>query len=75
MICGTSGSGKTVTIQTMALRLRMRETQCFIIAPLKGHEFKRACHKMGGTYIKLSPAPATVSMSWRSVPPSHLRWN
>lgn len=75
MICGTSGSGKTVTIQTMALRLRMRGTQCFIIAPLKGHEFKRACHKMGGTYIKLSPAPATVSMSWRSVPPSHLRWN
>lgn len=55
MICGTSGSGKTVTIQTMALRLRMRGTQCFIIAPLKGHEFKRACHKMGGTYIKLSP--------------------
>lgn len=55
MICGTSGSGKTVTIQTMALRLRMRGTQCFILAPLKGHEFKRACHKMGGTYVKLSP--------------------
>ena len=45
MICGTSGSGKTVTIQTMALRLRMRGTQCFIIAPLKGHEMKRCILK------------------------------
>nr|WP_325304256.1 hypothetical protein [uncultured Oscillibacter sp.] len=54
-ICGTSGAGKTYTIQTMALRLRTRGVQCFILAPLKGHEFKRACHKVGGTYIKLSP--------------------
>lgn len=54
-ICGTTGAGKTFTIQTMALRLRARGTQCFILAPLKGHEFKRACHRVGGTYIKLSP--------------------
>lgn len=33
----------------------MRGVQCYIIAPLKGHEFKRACHKIGGTYIKLAP--------------------
>ena len=39
----------------MALRLRMRGVQCYILAPLKGHEFKRACHKIGGTYIKLAP--------------------
>ena len=54
-ICGTSGAGKTFTMQVMALRLRMRGVQCFILAPLKGHEFKRACHKIGGTYIKLAP--------------------
>ena len=54
-ICGTSGVGKTFTMQVMALRLRMRGVQCYIIAPLKGHEFKRACHKIGGTYIKLAP--------------------
>ena len=54
-ICGTSGAGKTFTMQVMALRLRMRGVQCYIIAPLKGHEFKRACHKIGGTYIKLAP--------------------
>ncbi|MPM40390.1 hypothetical protein SDC9_87030 [bioreactor metagenome] len=54
-IVGTSGAGKTYTIQTMALRMRLRGIQCFILAPLKGHEFKRACHKIGGSYIKLSP--------------------
>ena len=54
-MCGTSGSGKTATIQTLALRMRMRGIQCFILAPLKGHEFKRACHRIGGTYVKLSP--------------------
>lgn len=54
-ICGTSGAGKTYTMQTMALRMRLRGIQCFILAPLKGHEFKRACHKVGGTYAKLSP--------------------
>lgn len=54
-ICGTSGAGKTFTMQLMSLRLRMRGVQCYILAPLKGHEFKRACHKIGGTYIKLAP--------------------
>ena len=54
-MCGTSGAGKTATIQTLALRMRMRGIQCYILAPLKGHEFKRACHRIGGTYVKLSP--------------------
>ena len=54
-ILGTSGAGKTFTEQLMALRMRMRGIQVFIIAPLKGHEFKRACSKIGGTYIKISP--------------------
>ena len=53
-IIGTSGSGKTFTEQLMALRMRMRGIQVFIIAPLKGHEFRRACVNIGGTYIKIS---------------------
>lgn len=53
-ILGTSGSGKTFTEQLMALRMRMRGIQCFIIAPLKGHEFRRACDSIGGTYVKIS---------------------
>lgn len=54
-IIGTSGSGKTFTEQLMALRMRMRGIQCFILAPLKGHEFRRACDNIGGSYIKISP--------------------
>ncbi|MDR1204339.1 MAG: hypothetical protein LBL26_02515 [Peptococcaceae bacterium] len=57
-LLGTSGSGKTFTMQTMALRMRMRGIQCYILAPLKGHEFKRACHRIGGEYIKISPGSA-----------------
>ena len=54
-IIGTSGAGKTFTMQLMALRMRMRGIQVFILAPTKGHEFKRACNAIGGEYIKLSP--------------------
>jgi hypothetical protein len=57
-LLGTSGAGKTFTMQTMALRMRMRGIQCYILAPLKGHEFKRACHRIGGQYIKISPGSA-----------------
>lgn len=54
-LLGTSGTGKTFTMQLLALRMRMRGIQCYILAPLKGHEFKRACAAVGGTYIKISP--------------------
>lgn len=54
-IIGTSGSGKTFTEQLMALRMRMRGIQVFILAPLKGHEFRRACKNIGGEFIKISP--------------------
>ena len=50
-MCGTSGAGKTFTLQLLALRMRMRGIQCYIIAPIKGHEFKRACSKIGGEFI------------------------
>ena len=36
-ILGTSGAGKTFTLQLMALRMRRKGIQVFIIAPLKGH--------------------------------------
>lgn len=53
-IIGTSGAGKTFTEQLMALRMRMRGIQVFILAPLKGHEFRRACVNIGGQYVKIS---------------------
>lgn len=55
-ILGTSGAGKTFTMQLMALRMRRRNVQVFIIAPLKGHEFHRACSNIGGEFIQISPA-------------------
>jgi len=54
-VFGTSGAGKSVTLQALALRMRMRGIQSFIIAPLKGHEFRRACNHIGGSFIKISP--------------------
>lgn len=55
-ILGTSGAGKTYTMQLMALRIRRKNIQVFIVAPLKGHEFHRACKNIGGTFISISPA-------------------
>ena len=55
-ILGTSGSGKTFTMQLMALRMRRKNIQTFIIAPLKGNEFYRACNNIGGEFIQISPA-------------------
>jgi len=55
-IMGTSGAGKTFTMQLMALRMRRKGTQVFVIAPLKGHEFLRACRNTGGEFIQISPA-------------------
>lgn len=54
-LLGTSGAGKTFTLQLLALRMRMRGIQCFIIAPIKGHEFRRACNRIGGQFIKIAP--------------------
>lgn len=55
-IMGTSGVGKTVTIQVVAMRLREQKKKVIIVAPFKGFEYRAACELMGGTYVKLSPS-------------------
>ena len=55
-ILGTSGAGKTFTMQLMALRMRRKNIPIFIVAPLKGHEFHRACANVGGEFTQISPA-------------------
>lgn len=68
-ILGTSGAGKTFTIQLMALRMRMRGIQSFIIAPLKGHEFRRACNNIGGKYVKINAgSPQCINIMEIRVP-------
>ncbi|WP_077532524.1 TraG/VirB4 family ATPase [Massiliimalia massiliensis] len=55
-ILGTSGAGKSYTMQLLALRMRRKHIQVFIIAPLKGHEFRRACKNIGGQFVSISPS-------------------
>ena len=55
VILGTSGAGKTFTMQLLALRMRRKGIPVFIIAPLKGHVYRRACENVGGSYILLAP--------------------
>ena len=55
-ILGTSGAGKSFIMQLMATRMRRKGIQVFIVAPLKGHEFHRACTNIGGEFIQISPA-------------------
>ena len=53
-IMGTSGSGKSFTMQILATRLRLKQMQVFIIAPIKGHEFVRSTKAVGGQFIRIS---------------------
>lgn len=62
-LLGTSGAGKTFTMQLLALRMRMRGIQSYIIAPIKGHEFRRACNRIGGEFIKIAPgSPSCINI-------------
>ena len=58
MIFGPSGSGKTYTLLCLLLRMRQKGTQVYIIAPLKGFEFYRACSAIGGQIIQIAPGSA-----------------
>ena len=54
-ILGTSGAGKSYLLMLMAMRLRQQQVNTILIAPEKGHEFRRSCVAMGGQYISLAP--------------------
>ena len=66
-IVGSSGSGKTYTELTMALRMRIQGIQTFIIAPDKAHEFRRACGHIDGSFIRISPSSKSCIMEIRPV--------
>lgn len=52
-ICGKTGAGKTVALQLMALRYRVKKVPVFIIAPEKEREFMRLCDKIGGQFVSV----------------------
>ncbi len=55
-IGGSSGAGKTFTLQCMGGRLRQQGKRVIFIIPKKGHEFRPLCEKLGGLYLRLSPS-------------------
>ena len=55
-IGGTTGAGKTVTLQCLGGRLRQQGKRVIIIVPKKGHEFRPLCEKLGGLFLRMSPS-------------------
>ena len=55
-IVGSSGAGKTFTLQCLGGRLRQQGRRVIFIVPKKGHEFRPLCELLGGLYLRLSPS-------------------
>ena len=55
-IGGSSGAGKTFTLQCLGGRLRQQGKRVIFIIPKKGHEFRPLCEQLGGLYLRLSPS-------------------
>jgi DNA replication protein DnaC len=55
-IGGSSGAGKTFTLNCLGGRLREQGKRVIFIVPKKGHEFRPNCEQMGGLYLRLSPS-------------------
>ena len=55
-IGGSSGAGKTFTLQCLGGRLRQQGRRVIFIVPKKGHEFRPLCELLGGMYLKMSPS-------------------
>lgn len=53
-IFGGSGSGKTYTMSLLADRLVLDGKQVYIITSEKGHEFRRICQALNGTFVKFA---------------------
>lgn len=68
IVLGSSGAGKTYTLSTLAMRMRMLGKQCFIVAPEKAHEFSRLSRAVGGSFIKIA-ASSTQHMNIMDIRP------
>ncbi len=55
-IGGSSGAGKTFTLNCLGGRLRQQGKRVIFVIPKKGHEFRPLCELMGGLYLRLSPS-------------------
>lgn len=55
-IGGSSGAGKTFTLQSIGGRLRQQGKRVIFVIPKKGHEFRPMCEMLGGLYLRLAPS-------------------
>lgn len=55
-IGGSSGAGKTFTLNCLGGRLRQQGKRVIYVIPKKGHEFRPLCELMGGLYLRISPS-------------------
>ena len=55
-IGGSSGAGKTFTLNCLGGRLRQQGKRVIYIIPKKGHEFRPQCEQLSGLYLRLSPS-------------------
>ena len=50
-LCGSSGAGKTSTIELITLRMRIMGINVFIIAPEKQEDYRRLTEAIGGQFV------------------------
>lgn len=63
VLLGTTGSGKTYALQTLAVGLREMGVKVIIITPWKGFDYEKACRAVGGQFIPLYPgSPYTINL-------------
>ncbi len=73
LFIGTSGAGKTFTMEMLARRMRMTDVRVIVIAPVKGRkDFYSGCVDMGGSFITLGPATKNTINIMAIMPAAHI---
>ena len=52
---GTSGSGKSFLLMSLAYTMRLTGKQVFVVLPEKGYEWRQLTNAIGGSFIELAP--------------------
>lgn len=55
LIFGTTGAGKTYTIESIGHRLYMQGIRCYFIIPKKGFQMKNSCTIVNGLFASIGP--------------------
>ena len=73
LFIGTSGAGKTFTMEMFARRMRMTDVRVIIIAPVKGRkDFFSGCKDINGSFITLGPTTKNTINIMAIMPAAHI---